>query len=223
MSASRAARDQSPGADRPYGGKTLDARRAEQRERVLLAARDVFAARGFAGAGVEEIVARAHVSRTTFYAFFENKEECLLGVFDLGLRRIATGVLKVVADTAHADLDPAERVRVEVQAVVGALAADPAMARIVLIEIVGATPAAEQARTRARHTAASIIERQLEEYEDWRKRSRQQRHVASLAAMAAIGEAVSDLVATDRVDNWQEVVDPLSEFVARALGALTDQ
>jgi hypothetical protein len=55
-------------ADRPYAGRSLDERRAEQRERLLLAARDVFAARGFAAAGIDEIVARAKASRTTSYA-----------------------------------------------------------------------------------------------------------------------------------------------------------
>lgn len=220
MSDPRTARRQLAGPERPYAGKTLDARRAEQRERILLAAREVFASRGYAGAAIEEIVGRARVSRSTFYVFFENKEECLLAVFGLGLERVGAEILKVVAETANQRLDPAQRVRVEVEAIAGALASDPAMARVLLIEIVGATPAAEDARTRARHEAATIIERQLEEYDYWRERSPHQRHLASLAAMAAIGEAISDLVATDQVASWQELVEPLSEFVARGLAAV---
>jgi len=219
----RTARDEPPAnARRAYAGKTLDARRAEQRERILLAARDVFAARGYAGTGVEEIVARARASRSTFYVFFENKEECLLGVFELGLQRVASEVIRAVAETASIDLDPAERVRAEVHAVAAALAADPAMARVLLIEIVGATPAAEDARARARHAAVGIIERQLEGYDYWLEQPAHQRHIAALAAMAAIGEAISDLVVTDRIDQWRELVDPISEFVARGLGALTE-
>ncbi len=223
MSRPQAARSPSAGAERPYGGKTLGDRRAEQRERILLAARDVFAERGYAGAGIDDIVARARASRTTFYVFFENKEQCLLAVFDWGLQRIGARVLQAVADTASQELAPAERVRAEVHAVAAALAADPAMARIVLIEIVGATPAAERARTRARHAAASVIERQLEGYDYWRERPRRDRHLASLAAMAAIGEAISDLVATDRIDEWQQLVDPVSEFVALGLGAQAER
>jgi AcrR family transcriptional regulator len=222
MSRARAVPGTSPAASRPYAGKTLGDRRAEQRERILLAARDVFAAKSYSGAGVEEIVARARVSRTTFYVFFENKEECLLAVFEWGVERIAASVMDAVAETARWDLAPAERVRAEVRAVAGALAGDPAIARIVLIEIVGATPAAEAARARTRHAAAKVIEVQLEQYEYWRERSPLQRHVASLAAMAAIGEPISDLVATGRIDQWEELVDPISEFVARGLLALED-
>jgi len=66
----------------------------------------------------------------------------------------------------------------------------------VLIEIVGATPGAERLHSRARNTAAKIIQLRLEQYEYWRQRPQWHRRVASLAAMAAIGESLSDLVAT---------------------------
>jgi AcrR family transcriptional regulator len=223
MSPPRPARHEGRAQPRPYAGKALDVRRAEQRERILLAARDVFAAHGYAGAGLDEIVTRARVSRTTFYVFFENKEECLLAVFELGFQRVGSDVLRTVGETAELDLGPAERIRAEVHSVASALAADPAMARVLLIAIVGATPAAEQARVRARHAAARLIEGQLESYDYWQKRSKQERIIASLAAMAAIGEAISDLVATYRLALWPELLDPLSEFVARGLGAWGQQ
>ncbi len=203
--------------ERAYAGKTLATRRSEQRERILLAARDVFATRGYAGAAIEEIVALGRVSRTTFYVFFENKEECLLAVFELGLERIGAALLGTVAETTAPDLDPAERILEEVRAVLAAFAADPAMAQIVLIGIVGATPAAERARAQARQAGAEVIETQLEQYPYWGRRSAHERHVASLAAMAAIGEPLSELVAAGRLGEWELLVDPLSEFVARAL------
>ena len=215
--AARKAQAEPAAPERAYAGKTLAARRDDQRERILLAARDVFAARGYAGAGVEEIVRRAGVSRSTFYVFFENKEECLLAVFRLGIERIGGALLETVAATAAPDYDPAQRVREEVRAIAAAFAADPAMARIVLIGIVGATPAAEHARARARHDGASVIEQQLAGYPNWQKRTAVERHVASLATMAAIGETISELVETGRIEEWETIVEPLSEFVARAL------
>jgi AcrR family transcriptional regulator len=204
-------------AGRQYAGKSLADRRSEQRERILLAARDVFATRGYAGAAVDEIVARARVSRTTFYGFFENKEECLLAVFRLGLERIGAAVAQAAARSAEQGLTPVALIRAEVSATLAAFAADPAMARIVLIEIVGATPAAERVRARARTVAASIIQRRLEEYRYWRERSEQHRRVASLAAMAAIGEPISDLVASGKIRDWEALVEPISEFIGRAL------
>jgi hypothetical protein len=87
----------------------------------------------------------------------------------------------------------------------------------VLIEIVGATPAAERLHARARNAAAKVIQLRLEEYEYWRERPEAHRRVASLAAMAAIGESISDLVATGRTDQWEALVEPLSDFISRAL------
>jgi AcrR family transcriptional regulator len=208
---------QEAAAGRQYAGKSLADRRSEQRERILLAARDVFATRGYAGAAVDEIVARARVSRTTFYVFFENKEDCLLAVYRLALERIGAAVAEAAAGTAEQKLPPPALIHAEVRATLAAFAADPAMTRIVLIETVGATPAAERVRARARNLAAQIIQRRLEEYEYWRARSEDHRRVASLAAMAAIGEPISDLVATGRMGDWESLVDPISEFIGRAL------
>jgi AcrR family transcriptional regulator len=204
-------------AGRQYAGKSLADRRSEQHERILLAARDVFAGRGYAGAAVDEIVALARVSRTTFYAFFENKEQCLLAVYRLGLERIGAAVAKAALRSAQEELSPTELIRAEVRATLEAYAADPAMARIVLIEIVGATPAAEHLQSRARSGAAQIIQQRLEQYDYWRRRPVQHRRVASLATMAAIGETIADLVVTGRMQEWETLVEPLGEFMARAL------
>ena len=191
---------------------SLHARRGDQRERILLAARDVFATRGYAAAGIDEIVARARVSRTTFYEFFENKEKCLLSVFQLGVERVASALFGTVADTS--ELQPIERIRAEVRALAEAHAADPAMARIILIEIVGATPACERARVYARDQAAQVIQAQLEEYDYWLSRSPLQRRVASVAAMAAIGEPITELLSENRLeDEWETLIEPITEFV----------
>jgi AcrR family transcriptional regulator len=198
---------------RPYGGKPPAQRTAERRERILHAARDVFAERGYAETVIEEIVARAHVSRTSFYEYFAGKEECLLAVFELGMERLGAAVLEAVARPGP----PAQRIRIEVEAIAGAFATDPAMARVVLIGIVGATPAAEEARSRARQQAAELIEAQLAEYPYWSRRPADERRIASTAAMAAIAESIADLLARGRIADWEEIVTPVSEFVAQGL------
>lgn len=45
------------------------------RERILEAARQVFARHGYVGASIEHIVTLCHVSRGTFYYYFKNKED----------------------------------------------------------------------------------------------------------------------------------------------------
>jgi AcrR family transcriptional regulator len=198
---------------RIYGGEPLDARRRDQRERLLAAAREVFAERGYATASIEEIVSAAHVSRTAFYRFFESKEACLLALFDDAMAQLG-GALEAVAARS---VPPEEKIRSAVRAVVGSLAGDPAMARIVLIEAVGATPAVERARAQARIAFARLLEAEVRDYEPWRHRSSAEIELVAIATLAAISESVSHLVATDRASDWRKLVAPLTRYVLRAL------
>jgi AcrR family transcriptional regulator len=177
----------------------------------------VFAARGYGATALDEIVARARVSRTTFYAFFESKEECLLAVYRLGRERIAAAVVQAAERSVAEGLTPLQLIRSEVHATLAAYAADPAMARIVLIETVAATPATERAHARARNAAAEVIQRRMEQYPYWNERPEHHRRAAALATMAAIGEPLCDLVAAGRLREWEALVAPVSEFIGRAL------
>ncbi len=58
-----------------------------QRERILSAAVEVVGERGYSRSTVSEIVARARVSRKTFYDIFTSWEDCFLGAFDSALLR----------------------------------------------------------------------------------------------------------------------------------------
>ncbi len=199
---------------RRYGGKTLEERRGDQWDRLITAACEVFARRGYTSAGVDEIVAAARVSRSSFYAFFANKEECLLAVVRAGTERINAGLAEVIAQ----ELEPAERIRAEITALAEGFAADPDMARVILIEAVGATPKIERARSGFRQAATDLIDAQLREYPVWRDRPAE-RAVVALATMAAIAESLSHLIATDRIAEWPSIVEPLTAYVARGLGA----
>ncbi len=62
------------------------ARRKEARPRELLAsALEVFVERGFAAARLEDIAARAGVSKATLYLYYENKEELFKAVVRAGI------------------------------------------------------------------------------------------------------------------------------------------
>ena len=198
---------------RRYRGLTVEARRDDQRERLLRSATAVFARHGYAGSGIDEIVAGARVSRTSFYEFFANKEECLLAVFRHGTERM----FDALAASPYPSLPPQDRVREVVHCIAAVLAADPPMARVLLIEVVGATPRLESARADARRALAALAERQLEQAPQWARRPAREREIVSLASMAAVAELISQLVATDRLEEWESVVDPVADFVLSGL------
>ena len=53
-----------------------------QRERLLDAAIDVVAEKGYAATTIADLTKAAGISRTTFYELFEDKEACFLAAYD---------------------------------------------------------------------------------------------------------------------------------------------
>ena len=56
-----------------------------QRGRLLAAMAEVVASKGYGAVAVRDVIARAGVSRKTFYEHFDNKEECFLAAYDAGV------------------------------------------------------------------------------------------------------------------------------------------
>ncbi|HEX7737052.1 MAG TPA: TetR/AcrR family transcriptional regulator [Ktedonobacteraceae bacterium] len=63
-----------------------DRRRARTRADILIAARQVFAQRGYHDASIAEITEQADVAVGTFYLYFRNKDEAFATVMEEGLR-----------------------------------------------------------------------------------------------------------------------------------------
>jgi AcrR family transcriptional regulator len=107
-----------------------------QRERILDAAERLIAERGCAGAPIEAIVKAAGVSSVTFYEFFEGKEECFVAAFD---RAVEASVAEI--QDATRGLSWPEQVATGLRALAAFAAAEPARARLCLIEAQTGGPA----------------------------------------------------------------------------------
>jgi AcrR family transcriptional regulator len=79
------------------------ARPAERRNELLTAARAVFAAKGYEGATVAEIVKRAGVAQGTFYLYFPGKD-ALAGAFaEIAAERFAEAAAELTARSRSFD------------------------------------------------------------------------------------------------------------------------
>jgi AcrR family transcriptional regulator len=78
--------------------------RAETRRRLIDAAAEVFAERGFHGASVEEIAERAGYTRGAFYSNFSGKDDAFLSVYD---ERMDVQIQEI-GDLMRASSDPAD-------------------------------------------------------------------------------------------------------------------
>ncbi len=101
-----------------------------QRRRILTAATEVFAAQGYREASVEDIVAAAHVGVGSFYAHFAGKEDCLLRSYEEAVAAWRQRIAGAVPDGAPWG----EQALAVLRALLELLAAEPATARLLLLE-----------------------------------------------------------------------------------------
>src|SRR5688572_8801921 len=70
--------------------KPADARR----EQILDCALEVFSQKGYHGASIADVCARAGIARATLYQYFEDKRDVLVALADRITRRITDAVAK---------------------------------------------------------------------------------------------------------------------------------
>jgi AcrR family transcriptional regulator len=113
-----------------------------QRVRVLAAMADVAAERGAGAASVARVVARAGVSRRTFYDLFVDREDCFLAAFDEAVARAAVTVLPAY----EGQTGWRERIRAALLALLVFFEEQPALARLCVVESLAAGPRALERR-----------------------------------------------------------------------------
>ncbi|HYP56452.1 MAG TPA: TetR/AcrR family transcriptional regulator [Solirubrobacterales bacterium] len=105
-----------------------------QRERLIAGLATAVAEKGYAAVTLTDITRQARVSRRVFYANFESKEQCFLAAFEV--------VVAHLGDLIAAAVDGVEewpaRAIAAARAVLGFLASEPDLARLLLVESRGA-------------------------------------------------------------------------------------
>jgi AcrR family transcriptional regulator len=125
-----------------------------QRERILAAVADVTSAASYGEMSVEDIIVTAGISRRTFYEHFKNKDDAFLAAYDEAAGRL----LAAVRAAYEAQKGFAERIRAGVEAFLTLLAADPAFARMCIVEVMAAGPEAVTRRNAAMRSFAAMFE-----------------------------------------------------------------
>jgi AcrR family transcriptional regulator len=84
---------------------------AERREQLIEVSRELFAARGYEGTSVEEIAAKAQVSKPIVYEHFGGKEGLYAVVVDREVNTLLDGILSSLTAESLADANPDHRQR----------------------------------------------------------------------------------------------------------------
>jgi AcrR family transcriptional regulator len=116
---------------RKLGRAARLARETAQRELLLQAMARAAAEKGYEWCRVEDVIEWASLSRSTFYKHFRNKEECFLAAFDAAVE----AMVERVEAAAEGRAAFGARVHAGTGALIELLVAEPALARLTLIEI----------------------------------------------------------------------------------------
>jgi AcrR family transcriptional regulator len=130
-----------------------------QRRRLLLAMSEVLAEHGYEDASIGRVCKRAGVSRRTFYEIFHDRDECLLVAFDAAVERIAEPVLAAW----EAGGSWLERIRGALAALLEQLDAEPAAARVCVVETLKGGPSVMERRARILTVLVDAVEQGREE------------------------------------------------------------
>jgi AcrR family transcriptional regulator len=113
-------------------GRVLRARalRGKRRIEILLAARKVFARRGYLGASIAEIIDEAGIARGTFYLHFESKRAIFEVILGELFRQLKSVMFRV--DVKRSDASPYDQLLENVERVLDVLCENADLARILL-------------------------------------------------------------------------------------------
>jgi AcrR family transcriptional regulator len=149
-----------------------------QRSRLLAAAVKVVEQYGYSHTTVAHITGRARVSRRTFYELFENREECLLAMFEEALEEIAEEIKAAELD----GLSWRERIRGGLARILGFFDREPVLARVCAVQML-------RGDQRVLERRAEILAHLAEAIDEGRDASARGGSVPALTAEGLVGAA----------------------------------
>jgi AcrR family transcriptional regulator len=164
---------------------------ANTRDRLLDAAMDVFARRGYHGTTVDDIVASSGTSKGAFYHYFPSKQ----GIFIELLERLADMVEAAVEAAIDQEQGALAKVEAALRVVLEVASAQRDLARILLIEAAALGPAFEQSRLGIHRRFAALIRRHLDRAAADGAIPRQDTQLAAMTWVGAINEVITQELA----------------------------
>jgi len=189
-------------------------RSTKRRERILDAAFSVFSQRGYRQAGVDEVGRQAETSKGGVYFHFPTKESLFLELLRTTADRL-TG--KVERSMAPYD-DPIERADVALQTVLGVFAGHRTMARLFLIDAVGAGSEFQAELQRLHERFGGIITRQLDDAIEAGIIEPIDTEVAGMAWFGALNEVVVRWLMSDQQGRLEDTYPTLRSLLLRSVG-----
>ena len=185
------------------------------RDKILQAALEVFAEKGYHRALVDDIVRASRTSKGAVYHHFPNKEALFLALVDDFAARLA-GAMGAAIEGTHGALG---KVQAALTAGLETFARHRDLARILLLESVSLGSAYQSKRLEVHERFASLIQAYLDDAVAEGSIPALDTRVATLAWLGAVNEVVIQWLYTGRPDLMTEAVPGLTPLLLRSIGA----
>ncbi|HET6316202.1 MAG TPA: TetR/AcrR family transcriptional regulator [Chloroflexota bacterium] len=134
-------------------------RSQQRRERILVSAERVFADKGYHGTLVDEIAFEAETSKGGVYFHFPNKQAIFMALLD----RLARMLRERIEDAARGESEPLARAEAALKVVLETFGGHRRLARLFMVEALGAGPEFNQRLVEIRASFAELIKRYLDD------------------------------------------------------------
>lgn len=199
-------------------GLSRDEVAQSQRFRLLTAMTDAVAEKGFANTVVADVVSRSGVSRATFYAMFRDKEDCFQAAYEMNAALVAR-LMEMGLEELHNDVSsgPVEKLERVLGLYIDTLATAPALARVFLVEVYAAGPAAIAQRRASIDRFVDIVAATQEGHPGLLGPGEDQRFAAEMI-VNAVSAAVTNIVGVGDMDELQDLRRKLIALARRLFG-----
>ena len=172
---------------------------------MIAAMIDTLSERGRSGVTVAHVVSRSGVSRRTFYEVFEDFEDCFLATLDQSIARAS----EYVREAYEPDAKWSARIRAALIAVLEFVEDEPAMARLCVLETLGAGRNVHERRIRALEPVIAAVD-------EGRRESRSATALPPLTGEGVVGGVLSVLHARllERDTQLLDLTGPLMGMIA---------
>jgi TetR/AcrR family transcriptional regulator, fatty acid metabolism regulator protein len=188
--------------------------RSQQRhQRILDAATRVFSTKGYHGTLVDEIAAEAETSKGGVYFHFPNKQAIFLALLD----RLAN-ILRSRVETAVAnESNPLDRAEAALRVVLETFGSHRRLARLFLVEALGADPELNARMLQIRAEFADLIRVHLDEAVAQHAIDPLDTATAATAWFGAVNEVVTHWALTQEPGRLEEVYPTVSSLLLKGI------
>jgi AcrR family transcriptional regulator len=191
------------------------ARTQVRHERILDAALSVFSSRGYRDASVDEVAEAAETSKGGIYFHFPGKQ----AIFVALLERSADLLLARIVEAVEVEREPVARADAALRAVLKLFGSHRALARLFLVEALGAGPELYARMAAVNGRFAAFIRQNLDEAVRQGAIAPIDTGLASQVWFGALNQIVTDWVLAEQPGRLEDSYPALRALLLRSVGA----